>query len=103
MAQSPGASSPIKSIALRFSSVQPAGAIVHIQTAGGEEIVTFKSEKSFQSLVVSSPKLQSGVTYDVYTGGTATGTNQMGFYPAGAYSGGTKSTTTTVSTGATGR
>lgn len=101
MAQSIGPNSTVKAIALRVA--QQAESLIHIESPDGEEIVTLRSIKPYQSLVVASPKLQSGVTYQVFTGGSAAGTNQMGLYPAGVYSGGTLLTTATVSTGVQGR
>jgi hypothetical protein len=88
MAQAPGASSTQYSANIRFGSVQSANVLVNIQTVSGEEILTFCPTKTYQSLVFSSPELTTG-TYNVYVGGSSTGTPVNGLYQDGTYSGGT--------------
>ena len=41
---------------------------MHIAAEDGEEILTFLPTKEYQSSVLSSPELENGVTYVVYTG-----------------------------------
>jgi len=97
MAQAPGTTSSQNSIMLTFKSSQKAGSLVHIQTTGGEGILTFAPSKAYQSIVLSSPDLIKGSSYDVYLGGSSTGTVTDGLYLNGTYTPGTKNTTFTVS------
>jgi hypothetical protein len=88
MAQAPSLSSSQYSANLRFGSTQSANILVNIQTASGEDVLTFCPTKTYQSLVFSSPELTAG-TYYVYVGGSSTGTPTNGLYDGGTYSGGT--------------
>jgi hypothetical protein len=96
MAQAPSASSTQYSANLGFSSAQSANVLVHIQTASGEDVLTFCPTKTYQSLVFSSPELVAG-TYYVYVGGSSTGSSTNGLYEDGTYSGGTNLGSFTVS------
>lgn len=97
MAEAPSETSTQYSMRLNFDAALPAGTLVHIQSSDGNEIITFMAAKQFQSIVVSSPELSAGITYDVYTGGRASGVANDGLYPAGSYSGGSLHTSFTVS------
>lgn len=97
MAQAPDTSSTQYSVMLTFSSPQSAGTIVHIETVGGKEILTFAPAKAYQSVVLSSPDLQKGETCVVYTGGSSTGSVTDGLYCGGAYTGGNQFTSYTIS------
>lgn len=90
MAQAPGTSSSQLSASLTFSSVQSGGTMFHIETEGGEEILTFVPTKAYQSVVLCSPDLESGVTYIAYSGGSSTGTVRDGLYSGGTYTPGTE-------------
>jgi hypothetical protein len=96
MAQSPGASSTQYSANLVFGTQQSANVLVDIQSASGEDLLTFCPTKTYQSLVFSSPELTAG-TYTVYLGGSSTGTSTNGLYLDGTYSGGTVCGTFTLS------
>ena len=97
MAQAPGAASTQNSLLLNFNGTLQAGTLVHIRTGEGQEVLTFAPSKQYQSIVFSSPALVSGSTYDVYYGGSSTGTAQDGLYQGGEYSPGTKYGSFTVS------
>ena len=90
MDQGPGSSSTQYSVLMRFRSVLPAGHMVHIETAGGEEILTFVPSKVYNSIAFSSPLLQAGTTYYVYINGSSTGTVTDGLYQGGTYSPGSE-------------
>jgi len=90
MAQAPSSSSSQCSVALTFSSTLQAGALIHIASSSGDEVVTFASIKPYQSLVVSSPDLSLGTTYTIYYGGSSTGLNVDGVYAGGTYSDGSQ-------------
>ena len=101
MAQAPGAASTQNSLLLNFNGTLQAGTLVHLQTSEGQEVLTFAPSKQYQSIVFSSPALVSGSTYDVYSGGSSTGTAQDGLYQGGEYSPGTKYGSFTVSSAVT--
>jgi hypothetical protein len=79
-----------------------AGSIVHIESEAGEEILTFAPTKTYQTVVISSPELENGVTYVVYAGGQATGTVTDGLYVDGTYTAGTQVSSLTVASIVTG-
>lgn len=88
MAQGPSSSSSQYFANLQFGTQQSANILVDIQNALGEDLLTFCPTKSYQSLVFSSPELTAG-TYNVYVGGSSTGTTLNGLYHDGTYSEGT--------------
>ena len=101
MAQAPSASSTQNSLLLNLNGTTEAGALLHIQTSDGQGILTFASTKPYQSIAFSSPELVQGATYDVYYGGSTTGTAQDGLYQDGEYTPGTEYTSFTVSSAVT--
>ncbi|MGE0087162.1 MAG: carbohydrate-binding domain-containing protein [Desulfococcaceae bacterium] len=96
MAQAPGTTSTQNSLLLNFNAAQQAGSLIHIQT-GGQGILTFAPAKKYQSIAFSSPELARGYSYDVYLGGSSTGTVSDGLYENGTYTPGIKYTSFTVS------
>ena len=68
-----------------------------MQDENGNDIVTFKPVRSTYYVVVSSSALTNGSTYQIYTGGTSTGTNTDGLYAGGTYSGGALKKSFTIS------
>lgn len=97
MAQAPSINSTQNSIMYNFAEMQPAGTTVHIEDENGTAVVTFTPLREYQSLVVSSPTLQNGTTYTVYTGGSSTGTAIDGLVSDDTYSGGTAVESFTIS------
>jgi len=97
MAQAPGQASSHNSALLNLNTAVRAGTLVHIQNKAGDDILTFAPTKQYQSVVLSSPDLIRGATYDVYFGGSATGTETDGLYQGGTYTAGTAYTSYTVS------
>jgi hypothetical protein len=75
---------------LNFRTAKPAGTLIHIQSSTGTEVITFNPVKSFQSIAISSPQLKIGLSYDLYLGGSSTGTLSDGVYQNGVYTPGTK-------------
>jgi hypothetical protein len=102
MAQAPSTSSTQYSVVYTFESPQVAGTMVHIETKDGQEILTFVPTKAYQSVVLSSPDLENGSTYLVYSGGSSTGTATDGLYSGGTYTAGTEVTSFTISSMVTG-
>ncbi|HPN35338.1 MAG TPA: carbohydrate-binding domain-containing protein [bacterium] len=90
MVQAPGAASTQCAVLMTFRSMLKGGTLFHIQNSSGGEVLSFTPLKNYQSAVFSSPTLQKGSTYDVYYGGTSTGTAQDGLYSGGVYTAGTK-------------
>lgn len=97
MAQAPGTTSSQNSLLINFKTAQAANSIFHLQTSSGELIANFTPVKKYQSVAFSSPKIIKGTSYDIYLGGSSTGTNSDGLNSSGSYNAGTKSTTFTVS------
>ena len=96
MAQAPDSSSSQYSIKASIGT-RSGGSLFHLQTASGSRIVTFAPDKNYQSVVVSSPDLEGGETYDIYLGGSDTGTESDGLYTDGSYSGGARISRFTIS------
>lgn len=97
MAESPDSTSSQYSVLINFDTSQKAGTLINIQTQAGKNILTFKPLKTYQSIVLSSPKLKEGETYVVSLGGTSTGTENDGVYEGGIYSGGKETETFEIS------
>ncbi len=96
MAQGPDKSSTQNTVLITFDQAMTADTFVHIQSGDGKELLTFKPAKNFQTVVISSPKLKKDTSYDIYYGGSSTGTEKNGLYTDGTYSGGTKFKSFTV-------
>lgn len=97
MAHAPSQSSRQYSVMYNFQAAQPAGMLVHIETVDGRELLTFAPTKTYQSVVFSSPELQNGGQYVIYTGGNSTGSVVDGLYTGGSYSGGSQVEAFTIS------
>lgn len=97
MAQAPGAASTQHSLLLNLNGTLAAGTLIHIQSRDGANILTFAPTKTIQSIVLSSPELANGVTYDVYFGGSDTGSVADGLYQGGSYTPGDLYTNFTIS------
>lgn len=96
MVQGPSSSSTQNSVIVTFNSSQSSSTLVNIQTASGEEVLTFSPTKTYESIVFSSPELETG-SYNLFLGGSSTGTPSYGVYEGGTYSGGTKYASFTIS------
>ncbi len=92
MAQAPSSSSTQNAMLISFSGTLSANTMVHIETSSGNELLSFVPTKSYQSLVFSSSEISTGSSYDVYYGGSSTGTVSNGLYEDGSYTTGTKYT-----------
>lgn len=74
-----------------------ANQLIHIQSNDGAEALTFQIPRSYSTMLFSTPKLKTGQTYKVFTGGSvAGGTNVNGLYTSGTYTVGTQSSTFTT-------
>ncbi len=70
--------------------------LFHIEDSAGNSLVTFQPAHTYSSILFSSPSLNTGTTYKVYTGGTSTCSEEDGLYTGGTYSGGTSAGTFTI-------
>jgi hypothetical protein len=94
MAQGPGTASTQYSILINLNSARTPR-LIHLNTTSGE-VFTFMPTKTFQSIVYSSPQLAPG-QYNLYLGGSSTGTPTDGLYEGGTYSPGTLYRSFTIS------
>ncbi len=101
MAQNFSDSSSQNSLLVAYSSVQEAGTLVSLLDESGKTILSFAPAKDYQSIVISTPELEQGKTYTLYSGGSASGENTDGLYTDGNYSAGTKVISVTLSGAAT--
>jgi hypothetical protein len=101
MAQGPTDTSSQPSLLLNFDAMLQAGTLLHIESSAGGDILTFAPSKAYQSIVFSSPELVSGASYNVFYGGSASGTATNGLYQDGAPDPGTQYTSFTVSSAVT--
>lgn len=90
MAQASSDGSTQPGILMTYSQTQQAGAIVRLEDADGNGLVTFAPSKTYSAVFISSPDLKQNASYTLYSGGTSTGTATGGLYEEGDYSGGTK-------------
>ncbi|WP_128660883.1 carbohydrate-binding domain-containing protein [Paenibacillus sp. 598K] len=90
MAQATSDASTQPSILMTYPQSQPAGTLVQLEDSDGRTIVTFAPTKAYQSVVISTPELQQGGSYTLYSGGSDTGVAVGGLYSGGTYSGGTE-------------
>lgn len=85
---------------LVYGASGSAGQLLHIESADGSAILTYKIPRTYSQMtfLFSSPRLASGTTYTIYTGGSVSGgTEYHGYYTGGTYSGGSSASTFTPS------
>ena len=93
----PTTNSSQQSVIVDFGSTQQAGTLVSIQQEE-KQLLNFAPALAYRSLLFSSADLEEDISYQVYSGGSATGENADGVYGTGSYSEGTlKETVTTDS------
>lgn len=102
MAQAPSTDSTQYAVLQNLASMQAAGTLVHIETAAGEDVLTFLPTKEYQSVLISSPDLQNGKSYVLYTGGSSSGTSVDGLFTDGDYTPGTQAASFTITSIITG-
>lgn len=77
------------SVMITLNSTISAETMIHIQNENGDNVLSLLPAKAYQSVVFSSPLLLNGETYDVYYGGSSTGTVNNGLYDSESYTPGT--------------
>ena len=85
MAEHPSDSSTQNSVSCTFDNTYEGGTLVTLLDESGKEILSFAPSKTFQNIIISSPDINSGVTYTFYTGGTSSSENKYGLYSNGGY------------------
>ncbi len=81
------------SIMVNFSSTIEAGTVVALLDEDGNTVLSYTSNKEFQNIVISSPKIEEGKTYTLYTGGSTSGELINGIDTQGVYKPGTEKLT----------
>lgn len=93
-----GTSSPTANVSTQPSVIlggSSAHQIVHIQSSDEAEVLTFLAPRTYTTLLFSNPKLKTGQTYKVFTGGSVSdGSEINGLYTSGKYAVGTLSSST---------
>jgi hypothetical protein len=84
------------SVMMNFQTAIQAGTLICVRESNGDEVFTFQPTKQYQSIVFSMPSLSLGHAYDVYIGGSHTGTIKDGLYSGGTYTPGTEVTSFTI-------
>lgn len=87
MAESPSANSAQNCVSAAIGSVQEAGTIVTLTDENGGEIISFAPTKTFDHIVISSPEIEKGKTYNIEVGGSSSSENNFGLYEIGGYDG----------------
>lgn len=91
-------SSPTASVSTQPSVILGTGTpnqLIHIQSTGGAEALTFLVPRSYSTMLFSTPKLKKDQTYKIFTGGSVSnGKNVNGLYTSGTYTLGTQSSAT---------
>lgn len=96
MAMAPSMDSSQLSIFVALDSSATAGTLFSLQDEGGNTLLAYASAKPYQTVVFSSPELESNATYAILTGGSATGTEKDGLYSNAQVSNGQTLTTVTL-------
>ncbi|MFZ3070306.1 MAG: carbohydrate-binding domain-containing protein [Anaerolineaceae bacterium] len=97
MAQAPSQSSTQSAILFVFNSALSGGSLFTLQSGTGEAVLTYAPAKSYQSILVSSPNLQTGASYSALLGGVSSGTEKDGVYTGGSTSQASEYTSLTLS------
>jgi len=102
MAQAPSTDSTQYAVLQILNSMQTAGTMLHLETSDGEDVLTFLPTKEYQSVVISTPELQNGESYVLYTGGSSGGTPVDGLITDGEYTPGVQAASFTITSIITG-
>lgn len=85
-----------KSVTFTFSSPQNDNQTLTLVDSNNNVITSFKTQKTYQSLLISSEKFKSGESYTLYKGGTVSD-NNSDLSTSGKLSGGEKISQVTIS------
>lgn len=98
MAQGISENSTQNAIQMTFSEIQTAGTAINIETENGESIIAVAPEKDFQTVLISTPTIENGESYNFKAGGILTGKNVDGLYNTYEYNNGATNVQFAVST-----
>ncbi|AVT31074.1 hypothetical protein C6361_18160 [Plantactinospora sp. BC1] len=76
-------------VAPRFNTTLAANTIVHV-VSGSTVLASYRSSRTIREVVFSSNRITNGQQYDVYTGGSVSGTGIGGYYASGSINGATR-------------
>lgn len=93
MAQGVSNSSTQTTIVINFSTSINPDELISIHDSNNTEVITYKSQKKYQNLVISTSNLKLNELYTIYTGGDSTNKDSNGLYVIGGYTNGIKYTT----------
>ena len=96
MAVTPSADSEQGFVAAVLDQSLAAGTVVQLVDADGEIVAAFESSKEFSSVVFSSSEIEDGAEYEVYVGGSVSGTVTGGLATASSLDGAAVTTTATA-------
>lgn len=88
MAQTPSSDSDQNSMIV-YLSQQTTNTLFAIEDSDGNNILTFSPSLRYAAVVYSSPSLEDGKKFNIYTGGSASGTESDGLYTSPTYTQGT--------------
>ncbi|UUV98743.1 carbohydrate-binding domain-containing protein [Vagococcus luciliae] len=71
------------SVGIYFDTTQSGNTLYSLTDSNGKTLVTFKSKKEFQHLLISSPDLTNNSTYSLLSGGTISEKDTNGLYKSG--------------------
>lgn len=99
MAQSPSASSTQNAVIINLPT-QSAKSLTYLSDEAGNVLLGFTSPRAYSNIVISTPKLKSSETYEIYTGGSGGTVNDYGYIESGIGNG-TQAGTVTINDGIT--
>ncbi|MFY1637935.1 carbohydrate-binding domain-containing protein [Solwaraspora sp. WMMB335] len=102
MVVTPDAASAQGWLSATVDAAVPAGTTLHVVDSTGAVLVTFVTSKTVQNLVYSSADVVTGEQYQVYAGGSATGTDVGGLAESGELGSAVTVATVTAGTGPAG-
>lgn len=96
MAMNLGSTSTQPSLMINYSSPQSSGTLLALLDSNGDVIAAFTPEKSYQSVIISTPDMSVSSDYTLYSGGSMDGENVNGLW-SGSYIPGTEVVTVNMS------
>ncbi len=93
MAQGISNSSTQNAVIINFSKNINEDELISIFDSNDLEILTYKSNKRYQNLVISTSNIKSNEKYTIYTGGNSISGEVNGLYTVGSYKDGSEYTT----------
>lgn len=85
----PGTTGSQNAIVIHFSSLIVPETPIHVEDTSGNIVATYKAANYSYYVILSFPTLETGKTYQIYTGGSASGTDQNGWLLNSTYTPGT--------------